>query len=79
MENKTKQKDDDKDWLKDAIVDYIKNYNSNRRLTSEVIVHHFHLRVDITFIALRELVKAGRVKKIDYIMGGYNGNHRYEV
>lgn len=75
--NKTK-KIKDNEWLKLAIIEYIKN-NKDTRLNSIDIIHHFKLRVDITFIALKELEKELRVVRNDLFWEGWDGNHYYTL
>jgi len=66
------------DWLKNAIVEYLRN-RSDKRPNSIDICSYFKMRVDLTYSALRELEAEGRVVRHDLILGGWNGNHYYQA
>lgn len=68
----------DNQWLKDAIVEYFKRRPSARPNSLD-IVSYFKLRVDITYTALVEMENEGTLKRTNTVLGGWNGNHYYEL
>ena len=64
-------------FLKEPILDYIKN-NSDKQLSSIDIVSHFVL-VKQTLTALKELENEGIITRTDNLLGGWNGNHCYKI
>jgi len=67
------------DYLKEAIVEYLIR-RPNKRSNSIDIVDYFNkLPVDKTYTAIVQLEKEGRIIRYDGALGGWNGNHHYEV
>lgn len=66
------------DYLKQPIIDYIKN-NSDRHLDSVDICSHFQLRVDITMSAIYDLVQDGYITRhTSGLSAWYTVNKDYE-
>lgn len=53
--------DERKQWLEDAIFDYV---SSNKNIDSVDIVQHFKLRADITMGSVGMLQKDNRIKRV---------------
>jgi hypothetical protein len=62
------------EWLKIAIIDYLKRLDVQRP-DCITICDHFFLSADITLKALSELVEEGRIVRHDWLPG----KHYYEV
>lgn len=66
------------DWLKDAIVAYLKN-NPQLKPDSIDIIGYFKLSADVTYNALKELENENRIVRHNGLLGGWNGNHYYTI
>lgn len=67
------------DSMKPKIIKYLRT-NADKRPDSIAICSHFKdVRVDITYTALSELERDGKVMRHNGPLGGWNGNHFYRA
>lgn len=70
---------EDNEWLKQAILSYVKDYQDKNRLNAQDIIFHFRLAIDVTYIAIYQLCEEKRLIRVDTFLNGWDGHHYYKL
>ena len=67
---------DDLRWFKNAIIEYIKGRGGQKTNIQDI---HAHFKIAITFETVSQMVNDGELIRKDFLLGGWNGHHSFEV
>jgi len=65
--------------FKKDIIKYIKTKNGMNTSSIDIYSHFELIDVNETYTALRELENSGKIIRKNFVAGGFNENHSYEL